>query len=50
MKTSLKKPQFVSLPKEVDGTKLTEKEVDVLYKAGLEAKKKVMQWKGGKKA
>jgi DNA topoisomerase-1 len=49
MKTSLKKPQFVSLPKEVDGTKLTEKEVDVLYKAGLEAKKKVMQWKGGKK-
>jgi DNA topoisomerase-1 len=42
MKTSLKKPQFVSLPKGVDGSKLTEKEVDALYKLGMEAKKK---WK-----
>jgi hypothetical protein len=42
MKTSLKKPQFVSLPKGVDGSKLTEKEVDALYKLGMETKKK---WK-----
>ena len=39
MKTSLKKPQFVSLPKGLNPTTLTEKEVDALYKAGLEAKK-----------
>ena len=39
MKTSLKKTQFVSLPKGLNPAKLTEKEVDVLYKAGLEAKK-----------
>ena len=44
MKTSLKKPQFVSLPKGVDVTKLTEKDVEALYKAGLESKKK---WKAG---
>jgi DNA topoisomerase I len=44
MKTSLKKPQFVSLPKDVEPKKLTEHEVDALYKAGLETKKK---WKGG---
>ena len=42
MKTSLKKPQFVSLPAGVDITSLTEKDVDALYKAGLESKKK---WK-----
>jgi len=42
MKTSLKKPQFVSLPKEVNAATLTEKEVEALYKAGLETKKK---WK-----
>jgi len=46
MKTSLKKPQFVSLPKGIDPTNLTEKEVDVLYKTGLESKKK---WKTDKK-
>lgn len=42
MKTSLKKPQFVSLPKGVDPSTLTEKEVEALYKLGLESKKK---WK-----
>jgi len=42
MKTSLKKPQFVSLPKGITGTTLTEKEVEALYKLGLESKKK---WK-----
>ena len=36
MKTSLKKPQFVSLPKGLDITNLTEKEVEVLYKTVLE--------------
>jgi topoisomerase IA-like protein len=46
MKTSLKKPQFVSLPKGIDITNLTEKEVEVLYKTGLESKKK---WKADKK-
>jgi DNA topoisomerase-1 len=46
MKSSLKKPQFVSLPKGIDITKLTEKEVEVLYKTGLESKKK---WKADKK-
>ncbi len=40
MKTSVKKAQFVSLPKGVDGTKLTEKEVEEYFKTGLEAKKK----------
>ena len=45
MKTSLKKPQFVSLPKGIDVAKLTEKEVEVLYKTGLESKKK---WKSNK--
>jgi len=40
MKTSLKKPQFVSLPKGVDPSKLTEKEIETLYKTGLESKKK----------
>lgn len=40
MKTSLKKPQFVSLPKGVDPTKLTEKEIETLYKTGLDSKKK----------
>ncbi len=38
MKTSLKKPQFVSLPKGVDGNNLTEKDVEALYKSGLESK------------
>ena len=40
MKTSLKKPQFVSLPKGIDPSTLTEKEVEALYKLGLESKKK----------
>ena len=39
MKTSVKKPQFISLPKGVDPTVLTEKDVEALYKAGLEQKK-----------
>lgn len=47
MKTSLKKPQFVSLPKGVDGSNLTEKEVETLYKTGLDSKK---QWKNKKSA
>ena len=42
MKTSIKQPQFVSLPAGVDVSSLTEKDVDALYKAGLESKKK---WK-----
>jgi DNA topoisomerase-1 len=45
MKTSLKKPQFVSLPKGINGASLTEKEVEALYKSGLESKKK---WKPNK--
>ena len=49
MKTSLKKPQFVSLPKGVDGSKLTEKEVEALYKTGLESKKKWSADKSNKK-
>ena len=40
MKTSLKKPQFVSLPKGIDPSTLTEKEVEALYQLGLESKKK----------
>jgi len=40
MKTSLKKPQFVSLPKGVDPQSLKEKEVEALYKLGLEDKKR----------
>ena len=44
MKTSLKKPQFVSLQKSIDINKLAEKDVEALYKAGLESKKK---WKAG---
>jgi len=39
IKTSVKKIQFVSLPKGLDGTALTEKEVEVLYQAGLAKKK-----------
>jgi DNA topoisomerase-1 len=47
MKTSLKKPQFVSLPKNIDPTKLSEKEMEALYKAGLESKQK---WKSDGKS
>jgi DNA topoisomerase I len=46
MKTGIKKAQFVSLPKGVDGAKLTEKEVEQYFKTGLEAKSK---WKAQKK-
>ena len=49
MKTSLKTPQFVSLPKGLDPAKLTEKEVETLYKTGLEEKKKYQKWKASKK-
>lgn len=45
MKTSVKKAQFVSFPKGIDISKVTEKEVEGLYKMGLEAKK---QWKSKK--
>jgi DNA topoisomerase I len=45
MKTSLKKAQFVSVPKGIDIVNLTEKEVEILYKTGLESKK---QWKVNK--
>jgi topoisomerase IA-like protein len=38
-KSTQKKPQFVSLPKELDPAVLTEKEVEALYKAGVEQKK-----------
>ena len=40
MKTSLKKPQFVSLPKDVDPNTLSQKEVEAIFKLGLETKKK----------
>ena len=39
MKTGLKKPQFVSLSKDVDISILNDKDVDGLYKIGLEQKK-----------
>jgi len=39
MKTSLKKAQFVSLPKGISIETITEKEVDALYKMGQEEKK-----------
>jgi topoisomerase IA-like protein len=42
MKTSLKKAQFVSLPNGVNPATLTEKEVEAIYKLGMESKKK---WK-----
>jgi DNA topoisomerase-1 len=40
MKPALKKPQFVSLPKGIDPHSLKETEVAVLYKLGLEEKKR----------
>jgi DNA topoisomerase-1 len=40
MKTTLKKPQFISLPKGIDPATITEKDIEALYKAGLESKKK----------
>jgi len=39
MKTSLKKAKFVSLPKGIDVTALNEKDVEALYRLGLESKK-----------
>jgi len=40
MKTSLKKAKFVSLPKGIDVQVLSEKDVEALYRLGLESKKK----------
>jgi DNA topoisomerase-1 len=40
MKTSVQKKQYVSLPKGVDPSALTEKEVAALYHLGLQSKKK----------
>ena len=40
MKITLKKPQFISLPKGIDVVALTEKEVEGLYQIGLNTKKK----------
>ncbi len=39
IKTSLKTPKFVSLPKDITIETLTEKDVEGLYKVGLESKK-----------
>jgi topoisomerase IA-like protein len=39
MKTSVKKAQFISLPKGIDPAAITEKDVEALYKAGIEKKK-----------
>lgn len=39
MKKGLKKPRFISIPKEVDVASLTDKDVEGLYKVGLEKKK-----------
>ena len=53
MKTSLKKPQFISLPKGIDVSALSEKEVEGLYQMGLDAKKKwknVQGMKGSKRS
>jgi topoisomerase IA-like protein len=53
MKTSLKTPQFVSLPKGLDPASVkTEKEVEALFKAGMAAKAKggkpISEKSGGK--
>lgn len=45
IKTSVKKVQFISVPKGLDATKITEKEVEGIYKAGLEAKKNFKPYK-----
>ena len=50
MKPSLKKPQFVSLPKGIDPNSLKETEVAVLYKLGLEEKKRHKKYSRGPKA
>ena len=41
MKTTLKKPQFISIPKGINIDTLTEKDVDALYKAGVTKKQEV---------
>ena len=40
IKMSIKKTQFVSVPKGLDITALTEKEVECIYQKGVETKKK----------
>ena len=50
MKPALKKPQFVSLPRGVDPHSLKEKEVEALYKLGLEEKKRHKKYNRGPKA
>lgn len=45
IKTSVKKVQFVSIPKGLDPKILTEKDVEGIYKTGLEAKKKFKSYK-----
>ena len=50
MKPSLKKPQFVSLPKGIDPQSLKETEVAALYKLGLEEKKRHNKYSRGPKA
>ena len=50
MKPSLKKPQFVSLPKGIDPSSLKETEVAALYKLGLEEKKRHKKYSRGPKA
>jgi topoisomerase IA-like protein len=50
MKPSLKKPQFVSLPKGIDPSSLKETEVAALYKLGLEEKKCHKKYSRGPKA
>ena len=49
MKPSLKKPQFVSLPKGIDPSSLKETEVAALYKLGLEEKKRHKKYRRGPK-
>jgi DNA topoisomerase-1 len=41
MKTTLKKPQFVSVPKGINIDTLTEKDVEALYKAGITKKQEI---------
>lgn len=43
-KTSLKKRQFVSLPKDISIDELTEKDAEALYKAGLEKISHTKKW------
>jgi DNA topoisomerase-1 len=40
MKTSLKRPNFISIPKDINVSELGEKDIDALYRAGLESKRK----------